>query len=168
MAAPLCAHGADTQALVAAIKATDLYKFAPFVDWPPSVVPGDASPITICYDDDDPVSATLTQAASGQSVDAHPIKVRRLDAGATLAGCQILYVAEPEPQRAALLDEAKGAPVLTVTDVDGSGPDKGIVNFVMQDHRVRFEIDESRADRSGLGISSKLLSLALPAGGPKT
>jgi hypothetical protein len=35
-----------------------------------------------------------------------------------------------------------------------------MINFIVADNRVRFEIDEAAARRNGLQISSKLLSLA--------
>jgi YfiR/HmsC-like len=37
----------------------------------------------------------------------------------------------------------------------------GVVNFVLRDNRVRFEIDENAASEDGLTISSKLLQLAV-------
>jgi hypothetical protein len=52
-------------------------------------------------------------------------------------------------------------PVLTATDAIHEAAAKGIVNFVIVNDRVRFEIDNVTAIRDGLAISSKLLSLAL-------
>lgn len=36
----------------------------------------------------------------------------------------------------------------------------GIINFVKEDNRVRFEVNVSAAERAGLKISSRLLALA--------
>jgi hypothetical protein len=47
--------------------------------------------------------------------------------------------------------------VLTVSDVRGLG----IINFVVKDNRVRFDVDDEAAAQSGLTISSKLLGFAL-------
>jgi hypothetical protein len=63
------------------------------------------------------------------------------------------------------LDKVRGAPVLTVTDGASDTGSRGMVNFVLRDNRVRFEIDEISASQSGLMISSKLLSLAVPREG---
>ena len=41
------------------------------------------------------------------------------------------------------------------------GPTHGMVHFVLQNNRVRFMIDDGAASRSGLSLSSKLLSLAI-------
>ncbi len=56
----------------------------------------------------------------------------------------------------------KGAPILTVTDSSMRGPgSKGVIDFVIKDNRVRFDIDDQAAAKNGLNISSKLLSLAV-------
>jgi hypothetical protein len=50
--------------------------------------------------------------------------------------------------------------VLTVTD-SGAGGGAGIIDFVVRDNRVRFDINDEAAAQNGLVISSKLLNLAL-------
>ena len=49
---------------------------------------------------------------------------------------------------------------MTVGNAPGFTRQGGIINFIMQDNRVRFEINPEAADRAGLRISSKLLQLA--------
>ena len=86
----------------------------------------------------------------------------RLGATSQEADCKIIYIAGGAPKLAAqVLASVAGKPVLTVTDAAGDGPAKGMINFVIADGRVRFEIDDAAARASGLGISSKLLSLAV-------
>jgi hypothetical protein len=143
-----------------AVKATFLYKFAGFVEWPPGAFAGAADPLVICVAGSDGISALLDDAAHGQSVDGHPIAVTHIRPGARPAQCHILYVAEaPRASMAAMLDSVAGAPVLTVVDGPGA-PGSPVVNFVVQDNRVRFEIDLRAAQRNRLAISSKLLALA--------
>ena len=64
------------------------------------------------------------------------------------------------PGRARVLDAARGSPVLTITDVPAVSRTKGIINLIVVDNRVRFEIDLQSAAENGLNISSKLLDLA--------
>lgn len=152
---------ADAQegSLEAAIKATYLAKFEPFVDWPPNTFPAPASPVVICAIGNDTLGQLLDRAADGQHIGERPIVVRRLERTDGETGCHILYVAGDERAVAEALGAVRGAPVLTVTD-QSAGP-KGIINFVIRDNRVRFEVDEAKAARDGLKISSKLLSLAV-------
>jgi hypothetical protein len=155
-AAPACA-----QSLELAVKATYLYKLAPFVSWPAQAYGGPNAPLVICVQGADPFGPILDRATAGQSVDGHPVVVRRvarLDAG---AGCHIAYVAGgPAQSQAQALQAVEGAPVLTVTD-EGRSAAKGIVRLLLDGGKVRFSIDAGQADRNGVEISSKLLALAV-------
>ena len=142
-----------------AVKATYLYKFPPFIEWPaaaPSAI------FTICVIGTDPLGRILDAAVAGQQVKGRPIVVRRVSAVADYAGCQLAYVTGSEAQSVpVILAALRGRPVVTVTDGARDGQSKGMLNFVVVDNRVRFEIDDRAASAAGLAISSKLLSLAV-------
>jgi hypothetical protein len=151
---------ATEESLEYAVKATYLYKFAPFVEWPTGASTSTA--LELCVAGDDPFGSILDRAVSGQRVGGRPVEVRRLAAVRPGDDCHILYLAgSPEQSTAEALEAMRGAPVLTVTDAaQGEGP-KGVIHFVIQDNRVRFEIDAQAASARGLKISSKLLDLAV-------
>jgi hypothetical protein len=50
--------------------------------------------------------------------------------------------------------------VLTVADADGFARSGGMVAFVRENNKLRFEINESAAKQAGLSVSSRLLSVA--------
>jgi len=140
-----------------AIKATFLYKFALFVQWPSDIAEISSRPLTVCLSGSDGVTAVAPEAASGQNINGGPVVVTHLSPGAPLDACKILYVANA-PGAAELLDAARGKPILTVTD--GGGARHGIIQFVLVDRHVRFDIDEQLAAESRIRISSQLLQLA--------
>lgn len=153
---------AQGDSLELAVKATYLYKFAPFVEWPSSVWRSPSSPFLLCVAGDDPFGEILDEAVAGQHVGAHPIALRRLPIVTRESGCDLLYDAgSPAQPVAEALAAVRGTPVLTVTDAERNGGAKGIINFVILDNHVRFEIDDAAAAKNGLVISSKLLSLAV-------
>ncbi|WP_443749424.1 YfiR family protein [Asticcacaulis solisilvae] len=156
--------GARTSALETSVKATYLYKFAPFVTWPQS---DPSKPFTICVVGADPFGAVLDQAVAGQVYAQRPIQVTRLETVSKQSGCDIAYLGGSRAQPVeAGLQALRGAPVLTVTD---EGTPEGMIAFRLADGHVRFRIDQDAADEAGLTISSKLLSLALAVktrGGP--
>ena len=161
-AAAVSALGTSAQdrAVEYAVKATFLYKFAAFVEWPAGAFTSAADPLVICVAGNDGVTALVDDAALGQTVDGHALVVTHLAPGARMPRCHILYVAETaRPAMAALVDSVAGAPVLTV--VDGSAAaGSAVINFVVQGNRVRFDIDLKAAQRNRLAVSSKLLALA--------
>jgi hypothetical protein len=78
--------------------------------------------------------------------------------------CQVLFVgADNGGQRTAqLLAQASGRPVLTVTDAEDQ-PEGSVINFLVDDHRVRFDISRPAAERNGLRVRAQLLAVARQA-----
>ena len=158
----LCGGAAADEPLELAVKATYLYKLAPFVSWPDAAFADGAAPLVICIQGKDPFGPLIDRAVAGQRVGGRPVAVRRLprvDAG---SGCQIVYIGGSDVQpEAAALHEIGRSPVLTVTDQERGAPEPGDVHLILQEGRVRFVIDNGQAQQQGLAISSKLLALAL-------
>lgn len=153
------ATAAPGDSLEYAVKATFLYKFAGFVDWPLAAFESPSSPINVCVMGNDPVTTIIDQAAAGQQIGERPIAVRHLQTVGPESACHILYIAA-NIQAADAENAVRGSPVLTVTDAARLAGGQSIVTFVVEDNRVRFDIDDATAAASGLAISSKLLSLA--------
>ena len=144
-----------------AVKATYLYKLAPFVNWPPTTFTAANEPFHICVAGDDPFGHYLEKAVAGRSLGTHPFEVRRMDSLTPDAACQIVFISHlPSQSVRQALDAVSGRPVLTVLDSTTDDPG-GIVQFVIQSGRVRFVIDTAQAARNHITISSKLLNLAL-------
>ena len=151
---------AETATLEYAVKANYLYKFAPFVEWPERAFPSPTSPFNICVVGEDPFGKGLDDAVQGQRVGERPIFVHRAPVAEPGMNCQILFASKSTAHSAAdTLRAVAGAPVLTVTD-QSRGVSGGMIQFVMREGRVKFEINVAAAEASGLQISSKLLGLA--------
>jgi hypothetical protein len=162
LAAPATpASTAAAPSLELAVKAAYLAKFAPFVVWPQGAFAARNAPLVLCVQGDDPFDGMLEHLTAGESVGAHPVIVRRMARLDPDSGCQIAYLAGSAAQSpGAALKAVEGQPVLTVTDADAGGS-QGIVHLVLIGGRVRFMIDAGKAGQSQLGISSKLLALAV-------
>ncbi len=143
-----------------AVKASFLFKFAPFVEWPSVAFSAADRNFLICVIGDDPFGAALDEVVRGEKMANRPVSVRRLSPADDAAGCQILFAGHSPEAGYTPFAALAGKPVLTVSDRDG-GPPGAMIQFVMQAGRVRFQIDDNGARASGLKISSKLLGLAL-------
>jgi hypothetical protein len=145
-----------------AVKATYLYKLAPFVNWPPATFSSADQPFRICVAGEDPFNDYLEHAVAGQSLGTHPFEVRRLATLTRDTQCQIVFISHLSSQSVQqALDAVSGKPVLTVVDSTEPGQEGSIVQFVIDRGRVRFVIDTGAAARNHITISSKLLNLAL-------
>ncbi len=156
IAAPVPAQPSDT-----AVKAAFLTKFPAYVDWPGNLHMAPNAPITLCIVGDDPFGRTIDAAVREQEVDHHPLVVKRMPSAAGADACQVAFVdGDSSHSTADLLHALQGKPVLTVTD-GRTGPDRGMIHFVLDGGRVRFHIDQAAAENSGLGLSARLLAIAL-------
>ena len=143
------------------LKAAFLYNFVKFVEWPPEAFAGARSPLTICVYGEDPFGASLDGVVRGESLGERSLLVQRPETLEELRDCHVLFVSHSERQRMPeILARVEGAPVLTVGDTDGFLRAGGMINFVLEENKVRFLINQAAAERSGLRISSKLLRLA--------
>ncbi|HTK36388.1 MAG TPA: YfiR family protein [Caulobacteraceae bacterium] len=153
--------GAQDASIEYAVKANYLYKFASFVGWPETAFPSAQSPFVLCVAGGDPFGPALEQAVRGQSVDQHPAVIRRLKDSDSAAGCHILFAGGSGARPAVdTVRSVRGAPVLTVSD-QSRGASGAIIQFAVQNNRVRFTIDAEAAAVNRVIISSKLLSLAI-------
>lgn len=160
LAAPMEGRAAANEgSLEYAVKAAYLYKFTPFVEWPPAAFASATSPFTVCVLGADPFGASLDQVLAGRQVGERAVRVRRLQAVDQPEQCQILYAAGSKAQAMAAVNKVKGAPVLTVTE-QSLGVSGAVVQFYVRDGHVRFTLDPQAATANGMTISAKLLSLA--------
>lgn len=143
-----------------AVKATFLVKFAPFVEWPPAAFASADSPVTICVMADDPLAPLLDEAVNGEKDGNRPITAKRIAPNETADGCEIFYFEPDSEAGAAVAAGLHNRPVLTATSEVNTAPAAAMVVFVLDQNRLRFDIDNAAATRAGLEIGSNLLALA--------
>ena len=79
----------------------------------------------------------------------------------TLNRCHLLFICPSEKKTAnEIIDLVKNQGVLTVADTQEFLDAGGIVNFVIEDNKVRFYINLTASEKAGLKIRSQLLRLA--------
>ena len=143
------------------VKAAFLYNFTKFVEWPPDAFESPDSPMAICVFGDDPFGESLDAVVRGETLNGRRLEVRRTRSLQDLRDCHTLFVPGAERERfAEVFSALRDASVLTVGEVDGFLPQGGVIRFVVDQGRVRFEVNLDAAERSRLKLSSKLLRLA--------
>jgi hypothetical protein len=156
----LCAGAwAQSGATETSVKAAYLHKFLPYVEWPDTSLPADESPIVIGVADAEPVRAELERLASGRRVNNHPIETRRVAEGDALDGLHVLYVGRAS-SLGNWLKHVKQRPILVVSDGATSVDQGGMLSLVPVNGRIRFEASPVAAERSGLKLSARMLTIA--------
>jgi hypothetical protein len=143
------------------VKAAFLYNFAKFVEWPPSSFPDASAPLRICVFGRDPFGQELRNITNEKTVNGRKLEVAHVSDLQAARSCHVLFIASsggtPVKQ---IVEGLRGASVLTVGDSKGFTDQGGMINLVLENDRVQFEVSPAAAERAGLKISSKLLSVA--------
>jgi hypothetical protein len=161
-AATLAPNASASASVEYSVKAAYLAKFGIFVQWPKTSFDTPQSPVVLCVVGSDPFGDVLDKSVEGQHVGERPLVIRRLKTVSRDSGCTILFAGGSEAQSVdQALATVSGTGVLTVTDNARDGHIDAVVDFVVQDGRVRFTIDDHAAAQNGIVVSSHLLSLAL-------
>jgi len=143
------------------VKAAFLYNFAKFVEWPPETFKSERSPLRICLLGRDPFAGSLNAAVAGKTATGRSLELVDVSDARHADGCQILFVSSPERKNLrSSIAELPGIGILTVGESEGFASNGGIINFKLEDGRVRLEINVEAAGHAGLRISSKVLNVA--------
>lgn len=142
------------------VKAAFLYNFAKFAEWPPEAFSSEAGVLKICVLGQDPFGGYFDRLIAGKTINNRKLELEHISDIDHAKRCQILYVPSTEKQQKQILQSLMGERVLTVGDSGGFAQSGGVINFLLQDSRVRFDINVDAVSRSGVKLSAKLLSLA--------
>lgn len=143
------------------VKAAFLYKFGAYVEWPDRAFARPDSPLAIGVIGADELADELARIVAGRNVNGRPVSVRKLRAGDPIAGLHVLFIGRADGGRLAdILASARGRPLLTVTESDQALELGSVINFVVVDDKVRFDVALVPADLGSLKISARLLTVA--------
>lgn len=139
------------------VKAAFLLNFVKFVEWPEGELrPG--SPLSICVIGDDPFGKVLDQVVEGESLDGHKIAVVRRHSTAE-GECHVAYFGKALKDPGSILTTVTSG-VLTVGEDAEFLRGGGMVAFVVENRRVRFDVSMPAMRRAGVRASSRLLRVA--------
>jgi hypothetical protein len=143
------------------VKAAYLFNFLKFVEWPDDPGADPHAKWVIGFVGDTPIGDELTRLADGKNVLGRDLLVKKFQEADNLRGCNILFISESEKKRlSSILADLRGSSVLTVADMDNFIGGGGMIQFMVEDARVRVAIDVGATSRAHLKVSSKLLALA--------
>lgn len=142
------------------LKAALLYNLTYFVEWPGSASNRQA-PIVLCILGQDPFASSIASTIPQKTNKDRPVLVRHVQSDKEFSGCHILYIGSSERKSAAhIFSSLSGSSTLTVGETAQFAAQGGMIQFSVEDQRVRFDINVNATSRAGLKISSKLLALS--------
>jgi hypothetical protein len=131
------------------------------VEWPAKSKDLTGGSFNICVLGQDPFGATLDATVTGETIGGKKVAVKRLSSPQDATICRVVFISSSEEsQLKEIVSSLEKMSVLTVSDMPEFVRRGGMVQFVLEQNRVRFEINLTSAERAGLTMSSQLLKLA--------
>jgi len=144
------------------VKAAYLYNFIRFVEWPAAPAAVKNGPLAVCVLGKDPFGPALDSILSGEVIGGSSLVAKRISKPEDALACRVVFVgASEESHLKDILTVLDKASVLTVSDIPKFSERGGMIEFVLDGDKVRFEVNVSNARDAGLTVSSDLLKVAV-------
>jgi hypothetical protein len=142
------------------VKAAFIYNFIKFIEWPAKSTDPTLKTFNIYILGDDP-SAGAFESLNGKNAKGKTIYVKKVFSVNSLKDPHIIFVSQSEKYRIhRIVSLLKGIDVITVGDTVGYANKGVMINFFLENNKVRFEINIDMFKQKNMQVSSKLLSLA--------
>lgn len=149
------------------VKAGLMLVFLEYIEWPEGAFANEDSPIVVGILGDDPFGSVLERTFADQQVNGRTVQLRRSRHAEDFKRAHLVFVSRSERNRVAevlaILDEGHAA---TLSEIRGFCRRGGLLNFYIEDKKVRFEANPSAAQRRSIGIGAQLLKRARIVGPP--
>jgi hypothetical protein len=142
------------------VKAMFVYNFLKFVEWPVNASLRAKDPFVVLIIGEGATADATEHFLESKTLGERPLVVRRAQWDQSLAGARAAFVVERDPKKLhRVLDAAAAAGVLTIGEGESFTTRGGVIGLLVENRRVRFDVDTSAAQIAGLRVSSKLLAL---------
>ena len=141
------------------IKAAYILNFARYASWPSGVLADPRTPLVLCALGQG--GSDIVRQLQSRAAGSHPLDLRTISRPDEAAPCHALYIGPSERARqAALLARLRDQAVLTIGDSSSFLADGGMINMMLVDGSIRFEVNLAAAKQSGLTLNPRVLALA--------
>jgi len=142
----------------ARLKALYLYNFARNVDWPTEYKTG---PFVIAVIGNDAVYNKLVELYSSKSIGSQPIEIKKVTNVANIGKVHLVYVAANKQEKLSQVLKTQGKrSALIVTENDGDIVDGTVINFIIINNRLKYELSKKGASQRKLTLGQTLEKLA--------
>ena len=144
----------------AQVKAMFVYNFLKFVEWPTDATAGAKDPFVVLIIGDGATADATELFLESKTIGDRSLVVRRTQSDPSFTGVRAAFVVERDGKKLhRILDAATTAGVLTIGEGDDFATRGGVIGLLVENRKVRFDVDTSAAQSAGLRVSSKLLAL---------
>jgi len=144
------------------LKAGFMERFTRFINWPQdSLFQDSTKPFKILILGKNPFGNELEVILTKTRIKERKPEIYYLEEPDTSTYYHMIFISRNmEKELPGLLAYTKGKPIITVSDTKGFGKQGVLINFYVEENKVRFEINRETYEESGLIITHHLLGFA--------
>jgi YfiR/HmsC-like len=145
----------------AQIRAAFIFNFSKFAEWPAGAFADAGSPMTVCFVGAEDVRAAFQSISSGKAVTGRFVEDHAIKSVSDLRSCQVVYVDSPNsPLVVDVLKFVRQGKALAIGTSDDFLARGGMIRLLVENNRMRFDVNVGATGRVNIHLSSKLLALA--------
>jgi hypothetical protein len=142
------------------VKAMFVYNFLKFVEWPVDASAGTKDPFVVLIIGEGVTADATERFLESKTIGDRPLVVRRIRWDQSLVGARAAFIVEQDAKKLRrILEAAAAAGVLTIGEGESFTTRGGVIGLLVEDRKVRFDVDTTAAQVARLRVSSKLLAL---------
>lgn len=141
------------------VKAVFIYNFTKYMNWLDSEP---SATFNIAVIGESEITEPLRLIAEKRHVDQRDIQVKRCERADQMNRCHILFIPESKKgQLNSIIDKIRYQNTLVISEIEGALSSGVMINFLLLENRIKFEINLGAMKKSGFQPSSELLKLAV-------
>lgn len=141
------------------VKAAYILNFTRYANWPAPALVEPHAPLVVCMVG--PGAADMARQLQHRAAGSHPLELRIVSRVEETEPCHAVYLALPERSRqSAWLTRMREQAILTIGDSASFLADGGMINMMLVDGSIRFEVNLTAAKHSGVSLNPRMLALA--------
>ena len=143
------------------VKAKFLYHFTHFIHWPQNTFASPTDDFTICLIEGGGMRRTIHQTLKGKTVKKRGLDIKIQSREQDHSSCHLVYVGSLSTDWFAKRAETlKKNHILTIGESESFIKQGGMIQFYVDNNKIRFAINPNAMQEGNLKASSKLLRLA--------
>jgi len=158
----LISYSAFSQSSEYLIKAAFIERFTRFIKWPEeSIVSDTNNTFVLAVIDKNPFDEKLEEIFKGKEIRHKKVEILFISELSDISKCNLLFISKSEKNRISdIITQTEDTPILTIADSKGFAEMGILINMYIYNDEIRFEINETEAQDSGLRLSYLLLDAA--------
>lgn len=141
------------------VRAAYVLNFTRYTTWPASAISEGSAPLVVCALG--PGASDVARQLQSRAAGNHPLELRALQHPDQVSGCHALYLGPTErAQQSSLLARLRNQAILTIGESPSFLADGGMINLVLVDGNLHFEVNLAATAGAGMQLNPRMLALA--------